>query len=156
MSPTIAPLLLLFAPACPPEERVRVTVVVVYASRTHQKVHPALVDLAKAVQAHDQSLTGFKVKETFAKSIAVGESAAIPLVDKAELKITVTRPKGTDGRIALTLNAPGVERVTYCCTCHKFFPIATDCNTKKGEVVVVAVMANPCTLGKSKSWFPWP
>jgi hypothetical protein len=157
MTAAILPALLLLAPACPTEPPVRVTVVVVLATKADKKVDPALVELAKAVQSHDKGLTGFRVYATEEKSIAVGDSATIALIEKQELKVTVTRPKGADGRIALTLTAPGVEKVTYGCACDKFFPIATDYRTKKGEVVVVAVMAKPCTLGKkAKGWFPWP
>jgi len=156
MMPALLPAILLLSPACPTDDPVRVTVVIVLASETDKKVDRALVNLAKAVQNRDPKLVGFRVHATAEKSIAVGASATIALVEKQELKVTVTRPKGEDGRIALTLSAPGVDFVTYGCACDKFFPIATDYRTKKGELVVVAIMAKPCTLGKKKGWFPWP
>jgi hypothetical protein len=157
MTAAMTPLLLLLSPGCPTDEPVRVTVVVVLATTANNKVDPALVDLAKAVQAHDGKLTGFRVEVTEAKSIAVGESASFALVEKQELKVTVTRPKGADGKIALTLKAPKLEKITYGCACDRFFPIATPYRTKNGEVLIVAVMAKPCTLGKkAKGWFPWP
>ena len=157
MTAAILPALLMLAPACPTEDPVRVTVVIVLATSANKKVDPALVELAKAVRNHDDTLTGFRVHATEEKSIAVGDSATIALVEKQELKVTVTRPKGPDGKIALTLTAPGLEKITYGCACNKFFPIAIDHRTKKGEVLVVAVMAKPCTLGKkAKGWFPWP
>jgi hypothetical protein len=144
-------LIAFIAPKCPhAEERVSVTVVVVLATTENENVDKALAELAKVVQKHEPKLTGFKVEAVCAKSIAVGGAETFALVETAELKITVTRPEGRDGRVALTLSAPGVEKLTYCCACHKFFPIATDYRTKGGEVLIVAVMGKPCMLGKKK------
>jgi hypothetical protein len=155
---TAALALLVLSPACPTDDPVRVTVVVVLASKAHKEVDPALVELAKQVRRRDDKLTGFKVVATEAKSIPVGESTTFDLVEKQQLKVTVTRQKDANGRIALTLKAPELENITYGCTCDRFFPIATPYRTKNGEVLIVAVMAKPCTLGKkhAKGWFPWP
>ena len=156
MTPAIAPLLLMLAPACPTDQPVRVTVVVVLATNANKKVDPALAELAKAVRQHDRTLTGFRVYATEDKSIAVGDSATFALIDEQELKVTVTRAKGGDGQIALALKAPAVEKVAYRCVCGKFFPIATPYRTKNGEVLIVAVMGKPCMLGKkARSWLPW-
>jgi mannose-6-phosphate isomerase-like protein (cupin superfamily) len=76
---------------------VRVTVVVVLATKANANVDPALVELAKQVQKRDDKLTGFKVHATEAKSIPVGESTVFELVDKQELKVTVTRQKDANG-----------------------------------------------------------
>jgi hypothetical protein len=157
MTNAITPLFLLLTPACPTDDPVRVTVVVVLATEANDKVDPALVELAKAVRQHNKDLTGFRVYVTEEKSIAVGDSATFALIEKQELRVTVTRAKGVDGRVALALKAPEVEKVTIRCVCDKFFPIATPYRTKKGEVLIVAVMGKPCTLGKkAKSWLPWP
>lgn len=163
MTASLAPFVLFLSPINPSGDPVRVTVVVVLATDANNEVDPALVELAKAARKRDPSLKGFRVHATEAKSIAVGDSATVALVDKEELKITVTRPKGEDGRIALTLKAPGLEKFVYGCVCDKFFPIATPYRTAKGEVLIIAVMAKPCTLGKKKAgarrpagWFPWP
>jgi hypothetical protein len=155
---TSAIALLFLSPGCPTDEPVRVTVVVVLATKANANVDPALVELAKQVQKRDDKLTGFKVHATEAKSIPVGESTVFELVDKQELKVTVTRQKDANGRIALTLKAPELEKITYGCACDRFFPIATPYRTKNGEVLIIAVMAKPCTLGKKqvKGWFPWP
>ncbi len=151
MSGALAPILLIL---CPTEEPVRVTVVVVLATDDNAKVDPALAELAKQVQKRDPKLTGFKVSATDAKSIPVGESAVFELVEKQELKVTVTRPKDAHGRIALTIKPPGLENITYGCACDKFFPVVTPYRAKNGDVLIIAVMAKPCE-GAKKSWFPW-
>ena len=134
--------------ACPVEDPVRVTVVVVLATGDNDTVDPKLKDLAKEVQKRDPKLTGFKLVATEFKSVAVGKSATLPLTDKQELKLSVDAGKGDNGRISLTLTPPGMEAVTYACACDKFFPVVTPHRTKTGEVLIIAVMAKPCTAGK--------
>ncbi len=152
MSSLLAPILL--ALMCPTEDPVRVTVVTILATSEDTTVDPKLVELAKAVQQRDKTLTGFRLVATEAKSIPVGSSHTFELADKQVLRVVVTRSKDTNNRISLTIKPPGLEKVTYGCTCDKFFPVVTPHRTKKGELLIVAVMAKPCTAGKH-GWFPW-
>jgi hypothetical protein len=145
MSATLSALLLVL---CPAEDTVKVTVVVVLATGDNAKVDPKLADLAKEVQKRDPKLTGFKLVVTEAKSIPVGESYTFDLTDKQTLKVKVERPKDDNGRVSLKIKPPGLENITYGCTCDKFFPVVTPHKTKAGEVLIVAVMAKPCAAGK--------
>jgi hypothetical protein len=147
MPGVLAPLLLL---SCPTDDPVRVTVVVVLATDADAKVDPKLVELAKEVQKRDETLTGFVIHAAEAKPVPVGGSHTFALVEKQELKVTVTRAKDADGRVSLTIKPPGLENVTYGCACDKFFPVVTPHRTKDGRVLIVAVMAKPCTAGKKK------
>lgn len=154
MSGAIAPLLLIL---CPTDDPVQVTVVVVLATRANDTVDPKLAALAKEVRKRDDTLTGFKLVVTEVKSIPVGGSHTFELTDKQELKVTVTRAKDAEGKISLAIRAPKLENLVYGCACDKFFPVVTPHETKAGEVLVVAVMARPCTAGARKGgWFPWP
>jgi len=163
MSGVFVSVFLILCPA--PEDPVRVTVVIVLATDANNTIDPALAELAKQVQKRDPKLTGFTVHATEAKSIAIGDSATIELIDKQELKVTVTRAKDAAGKISMTIKPPGLENLTYGCVCDKFFPVVTPYRTKAGEVLIVAVMAKPCTLGKKpkdkedaqprNGWFPW-
>ena len=65
------------------------------------------------------------------------------------------RKKDADGRISLTIKPPGLDKITYGCSCGKFFPVVTPHETKEGEVLIIAVMAKPCMGGKKTTWFPW-
>ena len=134
--------------ACPADDPVRVTVVIVLATSENKVVDPKLVELAKEVQKRDPKLTGFRIVAVECKSIPVGGAGAIPLIDKKELKLTVEKAKDAKGRISLTLTPPGMEAVTYACACDKFFPVVTPHQTKSGEQLIIAVMAKPCTLKK--------
>jgi hypothetical protein len=150
----------LFLVGCPTEDPVRVTVVVVLATNRNATVDPKLADLAKEVQKRDETLTGFRIKATEAKSIPIGDGHAFELVDGKTLRVRVERSRDEEGRINLTIRPPGLEKITYHCTCGKFFPVVTPHQTKDGEVLIVAIMAKPCTLGKagkkeSRGWFPW-
>jgi hypothetical protein len=152
MSGALAPLFLIL---CPMEDPVRVTIVVVLATDAGTKVDPKLADLAAQVRKRDNTLTGFRLAATEAKSIPVGGAHTFELVDGQELKVTVTRQKDANGRISLMIKPPGLENVTYGCACDKFFPVVTPHRTKDGEVLIVAVMAKPCNAGKMGGWFPW-
>jgi hypothetical protein len=147
----------LFVVLCPTDQPVRVTVVVVLASTKDTGVDPKLADLAKEVQKREPTLIGFRLVSTEAKSIPIGQGDAFDLIDQQQLRVKVEKPKDANGRIGLTILPPGLERIKYGCACEKFFPVVTPYQTKNGEVLIVAVMAKPCTLGKKQStgWFPW-
>jgi hypothetical protein len=139
---------LLFFAACPAEDPVRVTVVVVLATDKNDTVDKRLVDLAREVQKRNEALTGFRIKATEAKSIPIGDGHTFELVEKQVLRARVERSKDDDNRISLTIKPPGLDKITYHCTCGKFFPVVTPHTTRDGEVLIIAVMAKPCTAGK--------
>jgi hypothetical protein len=143
-----AVLLGLFAPACGEDQPIRVTVIVVLGTTDNATVDPKLSDLAKEVQKRDPKLTGFKRSTNEAKSIPVGESATYHLVEKQELKVTVDKARDAAGKVMLTVKAPELGEATYSCVCDKFFPVVTPYRTKKGETLILAVMAKPCTAKK--------
>ena len=138
----------LLSVSCPTGDPVRVTVVIVLATSENDVVDPKLKDLAKEVRKRDPRLTGFKLVATDSRSVRVGGEVTIPLTDKQVLGVKVEKQKDAHGRISLTLDPPGMDPVTYACACDKFFPVVTPHRTKKDEVLIVAVMAKPCTLKK--------
>jgi hypothetical protein len=127
------------------DDSVKVTVVVVLATSEHRVIDPKLAELARQVRKRDPKLTGFTLLATEVKAIAVGDSAAIPLVDKQELKVKVEAGKDDNGRITLTIKAPEVPEFGYACKCDKFFPVVTGYQTAKGEQLIIAVMGKPAT-----------
>jgi len=150
------PLLLLipaFATAAPckdgskpaAESPVKVTLVVILASKTDKAINPKLATLAEEVQKRNREFTGFRIGATFDKSIPVGASHSFELPEEQKAKITAAAGKDKDGRIELTVNLPGLDDVTYTCVCDKFFPIVTPYKLKTGETVLVAILAKPCT-----------
>jgi hypothetical protein len=146
-----------FLIGCPTEDPVRVTVVVVLASSQDTGVDKKLAELAKEVQKRDSTLIGFRLKATEAKSIPIGDGHSFELVDKQVLRVRVEQARDAEGRINLTIKPPGLDKITYHCTCGKFFPVVTPYQTKAGEILIIAVMAKPCMAGKQEaaSWFPW-
>ena len=133
---------------CGDEQPVRVTVVVILATTENNVIDPILTDLAKEVRKREPKLIGFKVSTTECKSIKVGDSAAIKLVEKQELTVKVEKPKDEAGRISLTITPPQLGDITYACTCDKYLPVVTPHRTVKGETLILAVMAKPCTQKK--------
>lgn len=124
---------------------VRVTVVVVLASKEHANVDPKLAALAGEVQKRHDDLTGFKLAAAVQKSIPVGASHTFDLADGKTMKLTVDTPKDKSGRIGVTLHPPGLGEIQYACVCDKFVPVITPHVTKAGERLIVAVLAKPCT-----------
>lgn len=133
---------------CAEEGPIAVTVVVVLATTDNAKVDPKLVELAKEVQKRDEKFTGFVLVSSEGKSIPVGESAVFPLVEKQELKVKIEKPKDGKGKVGLTIKPPELGEITYTCTCDKYFPVVTPYKTAKGETLIIAVMAKPCTQEK--------
>jgi hypothetical protein len=156
MNAAIASLFLAF---CPMDEPIRVTVVVVLASTRDTGVDKRLTELAREVQKRDSTLVGFKLAATEAKSIPVGDGHCFDLVENEVMKVRVEKSKDANGRVSITIKPPGLEKITYDCTCGKFFPVVTPHTTKNGEILIIAIMAKPCMAGKkekSAGWFPWP
>lgn len=124
---------------------VRITVVVVLASKAHARIDPKLAALAAEVQKRHEELTGFNLAAAVQKSIPVGESHTFDLADGKTMKLTVDSPKDKTGRIGVTLLPPGLGEIQYACVCDKFVPVITPHVTKGGERLIVAVLARPCT-----------
>ena len=146
------PLLLMFAIAsagpcqdAPKEPPVKVTLVVILASKTDKAINPKLATLAEEVRKRDEEFTGFRIHQTLDKSIPLGASHSFELPEKQIAKVTATAGKDKDGRIELIVKLPGLDDVTYSCVCDKFFPIVTPYKLKTGETVLVAILAKPCT-----------
>jgi hypothetical protein len=133
------------------DDPVNVTVFFVQATTENPVIDPKLAELAKEVQKRDPKLLGFKLVSSEAKAVPVGESMTFKLVDKQELKVKVEKPKDDNGRVSLTIKPPELGEVTYACSCEKFFPVVTPYRTATGGVLIVAVMAKPCTANPISS-----
>jgi hypothetical protein len=124
---------------------VRVTVVVILATTENNVVDKKLTELATEMQKRYPDLVGFKLVETLQKSIPVGESHTFDLLEEQKVTVAIDRPKDKDGRVGLTVTAPGGDAVTYACACEKFFPLVTPYKTKGGSRLLLAIGGKPCT-----------
>jgi hypothetical protein len=129
-------------PNLPP---IRVTVVVIYATSENNVVDKKLTSLAKEMQKRETNLIGFELGSTLQKSILVGGTHTFKLDESQTLSVAIDKPRDPNGRVGLTLTAPGGTVVTYTCVCGKFFPLLTEHKTLDGKTVIVAVGAKPCT-----------
>jgi hypothetical protein len=131
-----------------PGQPVRVTVVTVLATGRNETVDPRLTELAKEIQKRDPALKGFRIHATEAKSVAPGDTASFPLIDRQKLEVKVERQRDENDRVGLKIRPPGLGEVTYTCTCDRFFPVVTPHRTREGDTLIVAVMSRPCVLKK--------
>ena len=128
---------------------VRVTVVVVYATRTPVAPNPKLADLAAEVRNAEAKTTGqppklqgFTLADVLRESLTVGQWKSFALPEGQKLMVRVNQDKGADGRVGLTIQPPESGEITYSCVSRKFYPAVTPVQTPAGQMVV-AVMAQP-------------
>jgi hypothetical protein len=128
------------------EKPVEVVVYSILASKTDAKIAANLKEFAVEVQRKDPALIGFVVGNYRRKSMSIGDTQQLELVDDLKVSVTVNINKDKNDRITLTVSPPGMGSVTYECACGKYLPIMTDHETKKGERLFVAISAKPCTM----------
>jgi hypothetical protein len=126
-------------------EYIRVTVVVVLGSTKHERVDKKLADFVKQMAEIDQTLTGFVIHEVLQQSIEAGKSHDFELLDEHTLTVGIDKSIGDGKRVGLSVQMKDGQKVSYTCTCNKYFPMMTHLKTKDEERVIVAIMAKPCT-----------
>jgi hypothetical protein len=143
-------LLTLVALAAGPRARaddVRVTVLAITATSQNQDVNPKLKEIAREVQKHEPSLTGFKLGQTTVKTLNVGQQkVSFDLVDGEKVDITVLAKDDSRQRVTLAFKPPLVGEITYSISYGKYFPLVTRYLTKNDkERLIVAIMVKPVT-----------
>ncbi len=133
--------------ACGPEKtarKVRISVVVILASETDDKVDKKLQCIAREVRRLHPRLKGFRLEKLSCKSLPVGKADTFSLVEGQATSITVEKAADKMDRIQLTVGPPMMGEITYSTPCGKFLPIVTPLRTRKGEKVIIAVRVQPC------------
>jgi hypothetical protein len=129
------------------EKKVSVSVVVILASETGDKIDKKLTSIAKEVQKMHPKLTNFEMAKLSCKSVAVGKEDKFDLVEDQTTNITVQKAADKMDRICLKVSPPMMGEITYSTPCGKFLPILTPYRTKKDQVVIIAIRVQPCNGG---------
>lgn len=125
-------------------EDYKITVVAILASDRHKDVNPKLVQIADEIRKRDQSLTGWKIERTTAKTIKLNQKESFPLYGDINADVTVLAGEDKDKSFRLNVKAPHAGEVTYTNKADKFFPIMTRYQTEKDkERLIFAVMVKP-------------
>jgi hypothetical protein len=127
-----------------PAKQVRISVVVILASETGNKIDKKLECIAREVQKTYPKLTNFELDKMSCKSVAVGKADKFELVEGQTTNITVQKAADKMDRIRLKVGPPQMGEITYSTPCGKFLPILTPHQTKKGQAVIIAVRVQPC------------
>jgi hypothetical protein len=146
LAPILVPLLLArtSTAADPPEERVKVTVAAILASRDG-KVDPKLKCVAEQVRKNHPELTGFQVGQSTTHSLALGGTEKFKLVDGQEAAVLVKRCKDCPERFCLEIKSKTlVGEMTYTSVCGKYFPLFTGYKTKEGQQLLIVVKVEAC------------
>src|SRR5262245_37832035 len=129
--------------ACP-QEKVKVTVVVILASEQGDFVAKELRDFAKEVQVKYTTYKSFKIKQMTNKSLAPDEKAEFKLVDDVTAQIVVKHGADKQNRVSLAVTAPEQGEIVYRTVCGKYLPIVTRYQTKAKELLMLAIQVKPC------------
>jgi hypothetical protein len=125
-------------------EDFKVTVVAILASDRHKEINPKLVQIADEIRKRDQSLTGWKIERTTAKTLKLNQKEAFPLYGDINAEVTVLSGEDKEKSLRLNVKAPHAGEVTYTNKADKFFPIMTRYQTEKDkERLIIAVMVKP-------------
>ena len=129
--------------ACP-QEKVKVTVVVILATEQGDFVDKRLKDFAKEVQVKYPTYKSFQIKKMTNKSLAPDEKATFKLVDEVTAQIVVKHGADKQNRVSLAVTAPEQGEIVYRTVCGKYLPIVTRYQTKAKELLMLAIEVKPC------------
>jgi hypothetical protein len=139
---------LLLAPQAPAAENVKVSVVVIVASETDDKVDPKLECIAREVQRANKNLKGFRLVHMVCKSVPPKVQETYSLIDKQEVGITVDKGADKKDRVQVRIAPPLLGEITYITPCGKFLPIVTRYRPRPDELLIFAVRVQPCEGGR--------
>ena len=129
--------------ACP-NEKVKVTLVVILATEDGDFVDKRLKDFAKEVQEKYPTYKSFKIKTMTNKSLAPAEKGVFKLVDDKTAQIVVKHGADKQNRVSLAVTAPDQGEIDYRTVCGKYLPIVTRYQTKGKERLMLAIQVQPC------------
>jgi hypothetical protein len=127
-----------------PARKVRVSVLVIYATEKDDKIDAKLACIAREVRKTHPKLTGFRMGKLSSKSLTVGAGDKFDLPEEQKACVMVQRAADNMDRVRLKVGPPSMGEITYSTPCGKFLPILTPFRTKTGEVVLIAVRVQPC------------
>lgn len=129
--------------ACP-NEKVKVTLVVILASEDGDFIDKRLKDFAQEVQVKYPTYKSFKIKSMTNKSLAPAEKAMFKLVDDKTAQIIVKHGADKQNRVSLAVTAPDQGEIDYRTVCGKYLPIVTRYQTKTKQRLMLAIQVQPC------------
>lgn len=138
----------LVAAEAPAAEDLRVSVVVIVASETDEKVDPKLECIAREVKRANKNLKGFRLVHMVCKSIPPKVQETFLLIDKQEVGITVNKGADRKNRVQVRVAPPLLGEITYITPCGKFLPIVTRYRPRQDELLIFAIRVQPCDGGK--------
>ena len=133
-----------------PAEKIKVSVVAIFAHNRDDKVDPRLKCIAEEIGKAVPQLkgAGFKMGKMTCKHLNVGVGEKFDLIDDQFALVTllsVVQTADKENLIQLKLTPPGMGEVTYETTCGRFLPIITKYRTgKNNDVLILAIRVQPC------------
>ena len=127
-----------------PDEKIKITLVVILASEEGNTIDPRLKAIAEEVRKLNPNLKSFQLKTMTCKSLQPGEKGIFPLIDEKTAQVIVKHGADKDNKVGLAITPPDQGEIVYRTVCGKFLPIVTRCNTKCKNRLILAVRVQPC------------
>jgi hypothetical protein len=127
-----------------PGKQVKVTLLVILASESGNKVEKRLTAIAEEVQIKYPNLKSFRLKSMTTQSLAPDQKTTFQLVDKKTASITIKHGADKEKRVSLAVTAPDQGEIVYRCVCDKYVLMVTRYQTKAQELLILAIRAQPC------------
>ena len=127
-----------------PDRKVRVSVVVIWASETDTKIDKKLECIAREVTKMHPKLKGFRMGKMACESLKIGDAKVFDLAEGKTTTITIQQAADKMDRIRLEVGPPKMGKITYSTPCGKFLPILTPYRTKANETLIIAIRVQPC------------
>ncbi len=133
------------APCDTPPDKVKVSVIVILASESNDKVDAKLKCIAEELKKKHPKLTGFQLAgKCTCKSLAIGAKEEFDLIADNKADVIVDQKADKEDFVKLKVTPPSMGEITYRTVCGKFLPIVTPVKTKDGEIVIIAIRVQPC------------
>jgi hypothetical protein len=130
--------------SAPPARRVKVTIVVIFASEKGDRIDPRLKCIAAEVQKRNPQLKGFRVGSMECRSLAVGDAISVAPVKGETTQVVVRQAMDRTKKVELAVAPPCQGEFVYRTVCGKFFPVITRCLNDKQERLILAIRVQPC------------
>ncbi len=137
-------------PARAPDDSVRVLIVSVLANDRNDHVDEKIACIAREVRKQKQGehLTGFRYAKMSRATVKLKRWEEVDLAEDQVAAVFVKHAADEQNKVCLKVKAPQLGELTYRTCCGKFFPLITGYQNKKNDVLIIAVMVEPCPKDK--------
>ncbi len=125
--------------ACDPgqETKVKVTLVVILASKNPPFINPKLTEIARQVRKKLPHLKRFEMESISCEEVPLNTTKTFTIIEDQKVRIHVTQ--NGKNHIRVKVCPPAQKPFVYRTDCLKFLPVVTRYRTAKKERLILAI-----------------